>query len=58
MIQTKRWITTWNDYLDRNQNTFFRWMHNSDYKEFDRLLNFTKIGKTPDFVKYKKKKKK
>ncbi len=51
----KRWITTWNDYLDRIKY-FFRWMHNSDYKEFDDV-QFSD-WETPDFVKIKKKKSK
>ena len=51
----KRWITTWNDYLDRIKY-FFRWMHNCDYKEIDDV-QFSD-WETPDFVKIKKKKSK
>jgi hypothetical protein len=51
----KRWITTWNDYLGRIKY-FFRWMHKSDYKEFDDVQ--ISDWETPDFVKIKKKKSK
>ena len=51
----KRQITTWNDYLDRIKY-FFRWVHNSDYKEFDDVQ--ISDWETPDFVKIKKKKSK
>lgn len=49
----KRWITTWNDYLDRIKY-FFRWMHNYHDKEIDDV-QFSD-WETPDFVKIKKKK--
>ena len=51
----KRWITTWNDYLGRIKY-FFRWMHKSDYKEFDDVQ--ISDWETLDFVKIKKKKSK
>jgi hypothetical protein len=49
----KRWMTTWNDYLDRIKY-FFRWMHNCEYEEFDDV-QFSD-WETPDFVRLKKKK--
>jgi hypothetical protein len=51
----KRWITTWNDYLDRIKY-FFRWMHNCDHRELEDV-QFSD-WETPDFVKIKKKKSK
>jgi integrase/recombinase XerD len=51
----KRWITTWNDYLDRIKY-FFRWMHNQESNEFDDV-QFSS-WETPDFVRIRKKKSK
>jgi integrase/recombinase XerD len=51
----EKWITTWNDYLNRIK-LFFRWLTNRPYME---TSDFNKSDwKTPDFVQIKEKKSK
>jgi integrase/recombinase XerD len=53
----KRWITTWNHYLNRIR-LFFRWLYN--YRSKEELLDDNEITtcewETPEFVKIKVKK--
>jgi len=52
----KRWITTWNHYLNRIK-LFFRWMHNYHLKHELRTFSIEERTDwiTPDFVKIKQK---
>jgi integrase/recombinase XerD len=53
--QEEKWITTWNDYLNRIK-LFFRWLSNRQSTE---TYDFNKSDwKTPDFVQIKEKKSK
>jgi hypothetical protein len=51
----RRWITTWNHYLNRIW-LFFRWFYNCRDKEFDRKNINQSEYETPEFVRIKPKK--
>jgi integrase/recombinase XerD len=51
----KKWITTWNHYLNRVR-LFFRWFHNARGKEVSGESTLSSEWETPTFVKIKGKK--
>lgn len=53
----KKWITTWNDYLNRIR-LFFRWLYNARSKEDSSENTHSDEWETPAFVKIKGKKSK
>jgi hypothetical protein len=53
----KKWITTWNHYLDRIK-LFFRWLNNARGKEDSSENTHSDEWETPAFVKIKRKKSK
>jgi hypothetical protein len=56
----RKWITTWNDYLN-DIKYFFRWLHNNkienEHKEKEQIaLSSSSDWETPPFARIKKKK--
>jgi hypothetical protein len=57
----RKWITTWNDYLN-DIKYFFRWLHNNkkktenEHKEKDEIASSSSDWETPSFARIKKKK--
>ena len=56
----RKWITTWNDYLN-DIKYFFRWLYNNkkktenEYKEKDEIASSSSDWETPSFARLKKK---